>query len=190
MTNGRSPVAPSPNDLIALAQVSFNAVSGTTASDQAVADLRANVTSELAGTGLRAQLTGQAASDNDNSTTEQLATNGMLLAILILLFLLFRSAGVPFIIVLAIGAVGSGVTALLNIVAHIGGFQLDQTTTSLLPVVLFGVGTDYAVFLISRYHDYLRQGVDSDEAVATALTSIGKVIAGSAATVPVASAGH
>ncbi len=50
---------------------------------------------------------------------------------------------------------------------------------------MVGAGTDYAVFLISRYHDYLRQGMDSDQAVMRALTSIGKVIAASAATVAV-----
>ena len=56
--------------------------------------------------------------------------------------------------------------------------------------MMAGAGVDYAVFLISRYHDYLRQGVPSDEAVAKALTSIGKVIAGSAATVSITFLGH
>ncbi|MDT0440753.1 MMPL family transporter, partial [Streptomyces doudnae] len=42
---------------------------------------------------------------------------------------------------------------------------------------------DYAVFLISRYHDYLRSGKDFDEAVRAAMLSIGKVITASAATV-------
>ena len=49
--------------------------------------------------------------------------------------------------------------------------------------MIAGAGTDYAVFLISRYHDYLRQGADFDDAVRRALISIGKVITASAATV-------
>jgi RND superfamily putative drug exporter len=49
--------------------------------------------------------------------------------------------------------------------------------------MIAGAGTDYAVFLISRYHDYLRRGEDFDKAVERALTSIGKVITASAATV-------
>jgi len=52
-----------------------------------------------------------------------------------------------------------------------------------LSAMIAGAGTDYAVFLISRYHDYLRQGADFDEAVRRALMSIGKVITASAATV-------
>ena len=51
--------------------------------------------------------------------------------------------------------------------------------------MMAGAGTDYAVFLISRYHDYLRLGEPSDRAVKKALASIGKVIAASAATVAV-----
>ena len=50
---------------------------------------------------------------------------------------------------------------------------------------MIGAGVDYAVFLISRYHEYIRQGVDSDQAVARAMMAIGKVIAASAATVAV-----
>jgi RND superfamily putative drug exporter len=109
----------------------------------------------------------------------------MLLAILILLFVLFRSFGVPFIVVLAIAGAGSGVTALLNIAAHIGGFQLDQTTTSLLPVVLFGVGTDYSVFLLYRYRDRLRAGDDHRTAMTAAVARVGRAMVASALAVAV-----
>jgi len=181
-----SPVAQaSPNHLIALAEVSFGAVSGTPGTDQAVVNLRTDVARELTGTGLRAQLTGQAASDADNSLTEGLATWGMLLGILILLLVLFRSPGVPFIVVATIFAVGSSVTSLLNIAAHVGGFQLDQTTTNLLPVVLFGVGTDYAVFLLYRYRDRLRAGDDHKTAMAAAIARVGHAMVASALAVAV-----
>ncbi len=65
------------------------------------------------------------------------------------------------------------------------GLGVSTQTITLMTTMMAGAGIDYAVFLLSRYHDYLRQGLSSDEAVATALTSIGKVIAGSAATVSV-----
>ena len=51
--------------------------------------------------------------------------------------------------------------------------------------MIAGAGTDYAVFLISRYHDYVRRGERSDDAVRQALTSVGKVITASAATIGV-----
>ncbi|MGA9675021.1 MAG: RND family transporter [Mycobacterium sp.] len=65
------------------------------------------------------------------------------------------------------------------------GLPIGIQTLVLLVGVMVGAGVDYAVFLISRYHDYVRRGEDSDQAVKYALMSIGKVIAASAATVAI-----
>src|SRR5262249_17825564 len=62
---------------------------------------------------------------------------------------------------------------------------ISNQTIVFMSGMMMGAGTDYAVFLISRYHEYLRQGFDSDQAVIRALTSIGKVVAASAATVAI-----
>ena len=175
----------SPNHLVALAQVSFGAQSGTPATGQAVDNVRADARRALAGTGLRAELTGEAAGEQDNSLTEQLAVYGMLVAIVLLLLVLFRSPGLPFLVVGVVFGVGQGVTALLNIAGHVFGFQLDQTTTNLLPVVLFGVGTDYAVFLLYRYRDRLRAEDDHRAAMATAIGKVGHAMVASALAVAV-----
>jgi RND superfamily putative drug exporter len=176
---------PSPNDVIALVPVRFGGQSGAPGTDQAVANIRSGSSRALAGSGLRAQLTGQAAADTDNSGTSQLAAYGMLAAILVLLLLLFRSPGLPFLVVLTIYAAGTGVNSLLSIASHLIGFQLDQTTTQLLPVVLFGVGTDYAVFLLYRYRDRLRAGDDHRTAMATAIAKVGHAMVASALAVAV-----
>ena len=68
------------------------------------------------------------------------------------------------------GATGFGVAEL--------GLGISSQTITLMTTMMAGAGIDYAVFLISRYHDYLRQGMNSDEAVAKALTSIGKSLPG------------
>ncbi|HEX2212626.1 MAG TPA: MMPL family transporter, partial [Mycobacterium sp.] len=65
------------------------------------------------------------------------------------------------------------------------GLPISQQTLVFMSAMMIGAGVDYAVFLISRYHEYIRQGLDSDQAAARALTAIGKVIAASAATVAV-----
>jgi len=77
--------------------------------------------------------------------------------------------------------------AAQGVVAGLGtlGLSVSNQTIVLLTAMLAGAGTDYAVFLISRYHDFLREGDDSDTAVRNALDSVGKVIAASAATVAV-----
>src|SRR6478609_9329982 len=73
---------------------------------------------------------------------------------------------------------------LFSVVSQFG-LAVSTQTLVFLSGMIAGAGTDYAVFLISRYHDYLRHGADSDQAVKSALSSIGKVIAASAATVGV-----
>jgi RND superfamily putative drug exporter len=68
-------------------------------------------------------------------------------------------------------------------VSQLTGLGVSNQAIILLSAIIAGAGTDYAVFLISRYHDYVRRGESSDDAVRQALTSVGKVITASAATI-------
>lgn len=104
--------------------------------------------------------------------------------VLLILFVVYRNI-VTILVPLATitvsqAAATQGVAALAT-----WGLPISQQTVVFMSAMMIGAGVDYAVFLISRYHEYLRQGLDSDEAVARALTAIGKVIAASAATVAV-----
>lgn len=89
--------------------------------------------------------------------------------------------------VLPLITIGMSVVVAQRLVAIAGlaGLGIANQSIIFMSGMMVGAGTDYAVFLISRYHDYLRQGADSDQAVKKALTSIGKVIAASAATVAI-----
>ncbi|MUL46715.1 RND family transporter [Mycobacterium sp. CBMA293] len=109
------------------------------------------------------------------------ATIGMVLVILFVVYRSIVTILVPLAtITLSQAAATQGVAALAT-----WGLPISQQTVVFMSAMMIGAGVDYAVFLISRYHEYLRQGLDSDEAVARALTAIGKVIAASAATVAV-----
>lgn len=82
--------------------------------------------------------------------------------------------------------IGSSVVIAQGLVAaysHLTGSGVSNQSIVFLSAILAGAGTDYAVFLISRYHDYLRSGADYDAAVRSAMLSIGKVITASALTV-------
>jgi putative drug exporter of the RND superfamily len=107
-----------------------------------------------------------------------------LVMVLLILFVVYRNI-VTILVPLATitvsqAAATQGVAALAT-----WGLPISQQTVVFMSAMMIGAGVDYAVFLISRYHEYLRQGLDSDAAVARALTAIGKVIAASAATVAV-----
>src|SRR2546423_405589 len=85
----------------------------------------------------------QAAKDGEG--VDQLVQYGMIIVIFTLMLLLFRSPLLAIINVALIAAVGQGVVMALAVAAKIWHFGLDSDVTGLLPVVLFGVGTDYVV---------------------------------------------
>ncbi|GAB7070749.1 RND family transporter [Mycolicibacterium hodleri] len=81
--------------------------------------------------------------------------------------------------------IGVSMGVAQQVVAGLGelGLPIGPQTIVLMTGMLMGAGTDYAVFLFSRYQECLRRGMASDDAVVYALATIGEVIAGSAATV-------
>jgi RND superfamily putative drug exporter len=142
----------------------------------------------VAGATLQAYTTGPAGTFNDiqdigdhDRVTIEIATIVALLAILLMVYRNLLTMLLPLI------TIGVSLATAQGVVAGLGtlGLSVSNQTIVLLTAMLAGAGTDYAVFLISRYHDYLRDGYDSDSAVRNALNSVGKVIAASAATVAV-----
>ncbi len=103
--------------------------------------------------------------------------------VLLVLLLVYRN---PVTMLLPLVAIGASLVTAQSVVAGVSelfGLGISNQSVILLTAIIAGAGTDYAVFLISRYHDYLRLGSDLDDAVRRALISIGKVITASAATV-------
>jgi len=141
----------------------------------------------VAGTSLRANITGPAATVADLTIAGEQDRLPIELAIgvlvLIVLLVVYRSVITMLLPLLTIGlslviaqSVVAGYSALT-------GTGVSNQSIVFLSAIMAGAGTDYAVFLISRYHDYLRSGEAIDQAVKRALISIGKVIAASATTV-------
>ncbi|MGO9928892.1 MAG: MMPL family transporter, partial [Mycobacterium sp.] len=161
---------------------------GSTQSKQAYAQVADIVKRNVAGSTLTANLTGPASTVADlNLTGQQDRTRIELAIIVLLLIILLVIYRNPVTMVLPLVMIGMSVVVAQRLVAIVGlaGLGIANQTTIFMTGMMVGAGTDYAVFLISRYHDYLRQGVDSDQAVTKALASNGKVIAASAATVAV-----
>jgi RND superfamily putative drug exporter len=103
--------------------------------------------------------------------------------VVLVLLVVYRN---PITMLLPLAAIGTSLVIAQAVVAGVSdlfGIGVSNQSVIFLSAMIAGAGTDYAVFLISRYHDYLRQGEDLDDAVRRALVSIGKVITASAATV-------
>jgi putative drug exporter of the RND superfamily len=142
----------------------------------------------LAGTTLVSHLAGPAATAADLSAISErdlhvieTGTAGM---VLLILLIVYRN---PLTMMMPLITIGISLATAQGILAGLAelGLGVSSQTMVFMSGVMFGAGTDYAVFLLSRYHDYVRLGEDSDESVRRALASIGKVIAASAATVAV-----
>ena len=142
----------------------------------------------VAGSTLTANLTGPAATVADfiavNMRDQVRIEAAIITFLLVILLIVYRNPITMLLPLITIG-VSLSVAGAVLAGASLLGLAVSSQTLIFLIGMLAGAGTDYAVFLISRYHDFLRLGADSDQAVKSALSSIGKVIAASAATVGV-----
>lgn len=147
----------------------------------------------VAGSTLTADVTGPAATVadlTDAGARDRLAIESAItVLLLIILAVIYRN---PVTMVLPLITIGASLVTAQAVVAAVSlatGMAVSNQAIVLLSALIAGVGTDYVVFLVSRYHDYVRIGTgtaeDNQQAVRRALTSIGKVIAASAATVAV-----
>ena len=185
-----SPLFVAKNQKMQLLQVSMTGQPGQDGPNAAVKTLRADTDAFLRGTGLRGQLTGSAAISVDQTTAfnraETIISVATVLLILVLLALVFRSVIIAFLPLLVVGLVHQMATALTACFAQWFGFSVSTELAPLLIVVMFGVGTDYIVFLLFRYREHLAKGQDAHESLMVALCRAGEVIASAAATVMLA----
>ncbi|MCC3771356.1 MMPL family transporter [Streptomyces sp. UNOC14_S4] len=186
-----NPQAVSPNGEIALANViAVDRNSQDQTVPDAVKDLRSDAKPLLKDTQLSMGITGQAATSLDakesSGDTDSMIMSATLLLIIVLLLVIFRSPLIALLPVLIIGVAFSVAMSLIGIVAHAGGLKADNNIAPILIVVLFGVGTDYILFLLFRYREELRGGEQPKNALVNAVTRVGETIASAAGAVIVA----
>jgi RND superfamily putative drug exporter len=178
---------PSPNHEVQTALVAMpsNVVNGSsTAAGDAIKVLRADIKPLVAGTGLHEGVTGSAAQQLDSQQSSQRAEQIVLLAtlvlILLLLLVIFRSPIIAVLPLVVIALVSQVATGLISDVNKALNLNTDSSISTILIVVLFGIGTDYILFLMFRYRERLRAGEDPKQAMVSAVTRVGEVIASAA----------
>ncbi len=153
-------------------------------------DIRATVHKQLTDTELQAALTGSIAMNADGTATfnnaEKIVTFATFLLVIILPGIIFRSPVAAFAPVLAVSLVFTLSQSLIALAAKTFGFKIDETLSILFTVVLFGIGTDYILFLLFRYRERLRAGFRGREVVAFALSRAGEAILSAALVVAAA----
>jgi RND superfamily putative drug exporter len=136
--------------------------------------------------GLEARVTGPAGFSADATKAFEGINSTLLLAtaslVFVLLVLIYRSPifwALPLLAVL----VAEGVVRGLGTLLAEAGLVVNGQTGGILLVLVFGAGTDYALFLTARYREELLRIEDKHEAMQVALLRAGPAIAASAGTV-------
>jgi putative drug exporter of the RND superfamily len=189
---GIQAVPPPDNRLIQIAAVQMTKVTNPsdTRQSDAVKTLRTALQDKVNGTDLKAGVTGSAAQalDAQESSSKGLAIVGIatVALILVLLLVIFRSPVIALLPVVVIGAVSMVVNGLIAMVSKAFDLKIDPSISPILLVVLFGVGTDYILFLMFRYRERLRLGENPKTAMVSAVTRVGEAITSAAGAVIIA----
>lgn len=163
---------------------------GAAKANAALDTVRWMVAAAPAPAGLHAYVTGPGATIADELTAidkQMLMITGVTVALIaVLLFVVYRSvvtAAIPLL------TVGLGLGVARGVVATLGERDLIEVSifsVSLLAAMVLGAATDYGIFLLGRYHEQRRAGVDHEDALVIANRSVAPVIAASGLTIAAA----
>jgi RND superfamily putative drug exporter len=175
----------------AYAQINTAGDQGSTLGNESVDAVRKIVASVPAPDGVSAYVTGQAALTTDmteaadKSMLKMMAVTG--LVIIIMLAIVYRSAAT---VALALVMVGFEMGTARGLVALLGDRGLLGFSTfvvAMLSSLAIAAGTDYAIFLIGRYHEARNAGEDRETAWYSMFRGTWHVILGSGLTIAGAS---
>ena len=109
-----------------------------------------------------------------------------ILVVIVIMFFIYRAPGlvfIPLFILVSALMVARFVAAL---VVNLTGLPLNDQVTSIMSVLLFGVGTNYVLFIVARYREEITNSSDRFRAMESAMRKVGPSIIGSSMTTVVA----
>ncbi|MCI4136937.1 MMPL family transporter [Bacillus vallismortis] len=93
-----------------------------------------------------------------------------------LLLIVFRSVVTPFIPIVVVGFSYLISQSILGILVYNVDFPISTFTQTFLVAILFGIGTDYCILLLTRFREELANGYDKKEAALIAYRTGGKTL--------------
>jgi RND superfamily putative drug exporter len=176
----------SPDGVVELARIDMSTPSFLPATNAAIDVIRGHFAKPgVLPAGLIAQVTGQAGIGRDylaaiKEGTDRTTLVTIILVVLVLL-LIYRAPLAALAPLITIGSAFLIARGVLGLMAQ-AGWQLSSVLDSFIVVLVFGVGTDYTIFMISRFREELGRH-SADVAVQVTVSRISAVITASAATV-------
>jgi len=187
------PLLVSQDGQVMLMQVDLTSEPYSDGSNMAVERIRAHIANTRPA-GLEVDVTGQAAIGRDLihnilSSVDK-TTWATIILVIVVLLLIYRSPVAASVPLITIGAAFVVTRGILGYLAQ-AGMNISSMMDAFIVVLVFGVGTDYVLFLISRYQEEVARRPNHDRKAADieTIAKIGPVITASAATVVIGTLG-
>jgi RND superfamily putative drug exporter len=135
-----------------------------------VADDIVAMTDDVDVGGLRVELGGDIFAEEYQPGSEQIGLLGAII-ILLIAFGSVLAMGLP--IMTALFGIGTGI-ALVQLAARF--IDMPDFTTQAVLMIGIGVGIDYALFIVTRYRQSLKEGMDPETAVVRAMDTSGRAV--------------
>ena len=171
----------------AYVQVYIAGDQGETLANESVDAVRHIATESPAPPGVKAYVTGPAATSTDQNAVGdksmeliEMVTFGV---IAVMLLLVYRSIISTLLVLLMVVLELSGARGLVAFLGYHNVFGLTTFATNLLVTLAIAAATDYAIFLIGRYQEARRAGEDRESAYYTMFHGTAHVVAASGLTI-------
>ena len=109
-----------------------------------------------------------------------------ILVVIVIMFFIYRAPGLVFIPLFILVSALMVARFVATLVVDLTGLPLNDQVTSIMSVLLFGVGTNYVLFIVARYREEITNSSDRFRAMESAMRKVGPSIIGSSMTTVVA----
>ena len=166
---------------IAYADVQFDRP-GFEVPKEDVERLQEDVLAAVEGSPVQAEFTGAVLAASEEPETGKSELLGLIAAVVILVIVFGSVVAMGLPILLALVALGTGLS-LLMLAAAVTTF--NTVTPTLATMIGLGVGIDYALFIVTRFRQALHDGLSPEDAAAAATATAGRAVIFAGATVAI-----
>ena len=171
----------------AYVQLNLAGDQGSTQGNKSVDAIREVIHATPPPAGLKAYVTGPAPLTTDSL---EASDSGMIkmtvvtmIVITIMLSLVYRSVSTVLLILAIVGIEMGSARGTVAVIGKLGLMDFSTFSVPLMTALSIAAGTDYAIFLIGRYHEARQNGEDPVSSYYTAFHGVGHVILGSGLTI-------
>ena len=182
----------SPDNTTMLVNIGLDITTSGESSEAILASIQTYIDNNNSSSSLQVYVSGEAGIMNDMMSTMMesidITTIVTIILVIVLLLIIYRS---PIAMLVPLLTIGTAYLISRGVLGYMGewGINLWSQLDVFIIVLIFGAGTDYCLFMVSRYKEELKRHATRPDALRATVGSIGSVIAASAFAVIIGLAG-